>query len=146
LSPILPSAIKAQNYAATPLSQSESETFNARQSATKNDEGGVGGVDLNYSSFSPAGVSSTSMVGVAVGLDDYVEEMRKQLLRQQMLARGIILPAEVDDLDGDEDALSQDDEEEEEEGHGEESLDELRSDLLAAQAEIQMKTSPIVAT
>ena len=146
LSPILPSAVKAQNYSATPLSQSDSETFNALQSATKNDERGVGGVDLNYSSFSPAGVSSTSMVGVAVGLDDYVEEMRKQLLRQQMLARGIILPAEVDDLDGDEDALSQDVDDEEEEGHGEESLDELRSDLLAAQAEIQMKTSPIVAT
>ena len=151
LSPIQPSAVKARDFAAvaaTPLSQQpEDGAFNSVDSALKNVGSTPSGVDLNYSNVSPNGLSSSSMVGVGGGLDDYVEEMRKQLLRQQMFARGIInSPPEVDDLDeegegDDEDVLGEDDEQ-----HGEESFEELRSELLAAQAEVQMNSSPLMAT
>ena len=152
LSPIQPSAVKARDFSAvtaTPLSQQpEDGAFNSVDSALKNVGATPGGVDLNYSNVSPNGLGSSSMVGVGGGLDDYVEEMRKQLLRQQMFARGIInSPPEVDDLDGeeDEDVLGEEDEGVDEQ-HGEESFEELRSELLAAQAEVQMKTSPVMAT
>jgi len=155
LSPIQPSAVKARDFAAaaaTPLSQQpEDGAFNSVDGALKNVGATPSGVDLNYSNVSPNGLSSSSMVGVGGGLDDYVEEMRKQLLRQQMFARGIInSPPEVDDLDeegegDDEDVLGEDDEGVDEQ-HGEESFEELRSELLAAQAEVQMKASPLMAT
>jgi hypothetical protein len=136
LSPILPNTEKGYDYSTTvittPFSQVETLAINDVGSAKSEQDGGV---DLNYSNFSPG-------MGVGGGLDDYVEEMRKQLVRQQMLVRGIHnLPQEIDDL-GEEDVDEDDENEETDEEHnGNESLEELRSELQAAQAEIQMKNS-----